>query len=212
MTTLQEQQPAVILVVDDKPENIGVLFDFLSEHNFEVLVARDGENAIELLEYADPLPDLVLLDVMMPGMDGFETCVQIKTNVKTQTIPIVFMTALSDTVDKVRGLTLGAVDYITKPIQQDEVLARINTHLTIRRLQRQLHKKNAELEVQHKLALQLNVQLQQKNQELEAQYQLTLQLNEQLKKEIEERRRVEKELQKASEELLIFGNFSRRDS
>jgi DNA-binding response OmpR family regulator len=208
--TTQEPQPAVILVVDDKPENIGVLFDFLNDNNFEVLVARDGENALELLEYADQLPDLVLLDVMMPGIDGFETCVRIKTAVKTQDIPIIFMTALSDTIDKVKGLSLGAVDYITKPIQQDEVLARINTHLTIRKLQQQLQAKNAELAAQHRLALQLNAQLQQKNQELEDQYSLTLRLNEQLQQEIEGRRRAETELQKNNEELFALGNFSRR--
>jgi DNA-binding response OmpR family regulator len=208
--TTQEPQPAVILVVDDKPENIGVLFDFLNENNFEVLVARDGENALELLEYADQLPDLVLLDVMMPGIDGFETCVRIKTTAKTQDIPIIFMTALSDTIDKVKGLSLGAVDYITKPIQQDEVLARINTHLTVRKLQQQLQTKNAELAAQHRLALQLNAQLQQKNQELEDQYSLTLRLNAQLQQEIEGRRRAETELQKTNEELFALGNFSSR--
>jgi len=207
---VQTQQPSVILVVDDKPENIGVLFDFLSNNNFEVLVARDGENAVELLEYTEPLPDLILLDVMMPGMDGFETCTHIKTALKTKEIPIIFMTALSDTVDKVTGLSLGAVDYITKPIQQDEVLARINTHLIIRRLQQQLQAKNAELEIQHKLALKLNEQLKQKNAELETQYQLELRLNERLKQEVEERRRVESALQRATEELVILGNISSR--
>jgi len=120
------------------------------------------------------------------------------------------MTALSDTLDKVTGLSLGAVDYITKPIQQDEVLARINTHLIIRRLQQQLQAKNAELEIQHKLALELNEQLKKKNAELETQYQLELRLNERLKQEVEERRRVESALQRATEELVILGNISSR--
>jgi len=118
-----------ILIVDDIPENISTLFHFLDANNFEVLVARDGESALELIEYEQP--SLILLDVMMPGIDGFETCKRLKANAKTQDIPIIFMTALSETVDKLKGFKLGAVDYITKPIKQEEVLARINIHLTI---------------------------------------------------------------------------------
>ena len=127
-----------ILVVDDTPTNIKVLLDTLSSKGFKVLVASDGESALEQTKFAKP--DLILLDVMMPGMDGFETCKALKKDEETKDIPIIFMTALADTVDKIRGFKLGAVDYVTKPIQHDEVMARVNTHLMIRNLQMNLEK------------------------------------------------------------------------
>ncbi|MDM8558743.1 response regulator [Candidatus Parabeggiatoa sp. HSG14] len=160
-------QPApTILIVDDIPENISTLFDFLDTHDFEVLVARDGETAIELIEYE--MPDLILLDVMMTGINGFETCQRLKANTKTQNIPIIFMTALSNTYDKVKGFNLGAVDYVTKPIQQEEVLARINTHLTICHLQQQLQTKNTELKTKNIELATKNTELEVKNAELDA--------------------------------------------
>ena len=133
-----------ILLVDDIPTNLEVLLDFLSDSGFEVLVALDGSSALEQAHYARP--DLILLDVMMPGMDGFETIRQLKADEQLQAIPVIFMTALSDIVDKVKGFKLGAVDYITKPLQQEEVLARLHSHLTIRKLQRELEQMNLELE------------------------------------------------------------------
>ena len=140
--TVTEQ--ATLLIVDDVPENIRVLYEFLTAHSFKVLVAEDGENALEKAIYANP--NLILLNIIMPGMDGFETCYHLKNNEKTKDIPVIFMTALSDTDDKVRGFKMGAVDYVTKPFQQEEILARINTHLTIRRLQKELQHQNAELD------------------------------------------------------------------
>ncbi|QDK77555.1 response regulator [Spirosoma sp. KCTC 42546] len=133
-----------ILIVDDMPNNISVLFETLTRFNYKVLVARDGKSAIEQAGLAQP--DLILLDVMMPGMDGFETCRRLKQLASTQTIPVIFMTALSETIDKVNGFNMGAVDYITKPFQLQEVLARIHTHLTLRQLQRELEEANALLE------------------------------------------------------------------
>ncbi|HEY9876156.1 MAG TPA: response regulator, partial [Candidatus Obscuribacterales bacterium] len=121
--SVETNEKGIILIVDDIPANLGVLFDFLAYSGFKVLVARDGESAIQKVEYA--LPDLILLDVLMPRMDGFETCRRLKENESTKDIPIIFMTALTDTVDKVKGLSLGAVDYITKPFQHEEVLARV---------------------------------------------------------------------------------------
>jgi signal transduction histidine kinase len=155
-----------ILIVDDIPENISTLFHFLDANHFEVLVARDGESALELIEYEQP--SLILLDIMMPGIDGFETCKRLKANAKTQDIPIIFMTALSETVDKLKGFKLGAVDYITKPIRQEEVLARINIHLTICNLQQQLKVKNVELEAKNVELEAKNVELEAKNAELDA--------------------------------------------
>ncbi|MCC3586391.1 response regulator [Microcoleus sp. PH2017_30_WIL_O_A] len=119
-----------ILVVDDTPSNLQVLFDVLSEHDYRVAIAKNGETALQRIQLSQP--DLILLDVMMPGIDGFETCKQLKANPDTRDIPVVFMTALSDSVDKIKGLSLGAVDYITKPIQCEEVLARIQVHLQLR--------------------------------------------------------------------------------
>jgi two-component system, sensor histidine kinase and response regulator len=133
-----------LLIVDDTPANVSVLFNFLNTEGFKVLVAKDGKSAIQRAEYASP--DLILLDVMMPGMDGFEVCEKLKSQRETREIPIIFMTALADTLDKVKGFSLGAVDYVTKPFQHEEVLARVNTHLKFRRLQQQLQAHAQELE------------------------------------------------------------------
>jgi two-component system sensor histidine kinase/response regulator len=111
-----------------------------------VLVATDGESAIEQIGYIKP--DLILLDVMMPGIDGFETCQRLKANRETAKIPIIFMTALSETVDKVRGLSLGAVDYVTKPFEHEEVLVRIRTHLTIAKQRQTIEIQNIELQTE----------------------------------------------------------------
>lgn len=132
-----------ILVVDDTLTNLSVLSQLLSEAGYQVLVAKDGKKALATAESCHP--DLILLDVMMPDMDGFEVCKVLKSQDSTKDIPVIFMTALADTEDKIAGLTLGAVDYVTKPFHQEEVLARINTHLTIRRLQKDLQTRNAEL-------------------------------------------------------------------
>jgi two-component system, NtrC family, sensor kinase len=118
-----------ILVVDDNPTNIQVLFDVLSEIGYRVAIAKSGEAALKRLQ--SYCPDIILLDVMMPGIDGFETCQRLKSDPVTAEIPVIFMTALSDVVDKVKGLSIGAVDYLTKPIQHEEALARIQIHLQL---------------------------------------------------------------------------------
>ena len=137
------QTAASILAVDDTPANLGLLFDLLDNAGFEVLVSRNGISALKRAQSARP--DIILMDVMMPDMDGFETCRRLKAERSTRDIPIIFMTALSETVDKVKGFSLGAVDYITKPIEPEEVLARVNTHLTLQRLHNELTTKNAML-------------------------------------------------------------------
>lgn len=133
-----------LLLVDDIPTNLKMLFNYLKSLGFKVRIANNGEKAIEQVERTPP--DLILLDVMMPNLDGFEVCRRLKANAQTRDIPIIFMTAKTETVDKVKGFEVGAVDYVTKPIQQEEVLARINAHLTIRNLQKSLLQKNADLE------------------------------------------------------------------
>jgi formate hydrogenlyase transcriptional activator len=141
---MTETATASILVVDDTPHNISILFDALSHYGYRVLAERDGKSALEQVKYAQP--DLILLDVMMPGMDGFETCRRLKHDPATADIPVIFMTALAETIDKVNGFNMGAVDYITKPFQLPEVLSRVKTHLTIRQLQRELTATNEALE------------------------------------------------------------------
>src|SRR5919199_3498897 len=142
--SVDSTEKGVILIVDDTPTNLEVLLDFLEDSGFKVWVAEDGESAIEGAEYAPP--DLILLDVLMPGMDGFETCRRLKANPSTKDIPVIFMTALTETVDKVKGLNLGAVDYITKPLQHEEVLARLTIHLSLRNLTKRLTEQNVHLE------------------------------------------------------------------
>jgi DNA-binding response OmpR family regulator/DNA-binding CsgD family transcriptional regulator len=126
----------VVLIVDDEPANLRLLWMYLDQANFKVLAARDGTRALQIA--GSTQPDIILLDVMMPGLDGFETCRQLKLNPLTYPIPVIFMTALSETTEKVRGFDVGGVDYITKPAEPAEVLARVRMHLTLQSMQRQL--------------------------------------------------------------------------
>jgi two-component system, NtrC family, sensor kinase len=136
-------QDETILVVDDTPTNLQVLFDLLSVQGYRVAIAKNGDIALQRLQSYHP--NLILLDVMMPGIDGFETCKRLKADPSTRDIPVIFMTALSDPVDKVKGLNLGAVDYITKPIQHEEVLARIRIQLQLRKATQSLEQRTEEL-------------------------------------------------------------------
>ncbi len=132
-----------ILIVDDKPTNLKVLATTLTESGFDIAVATNGKMALQ--QAIDDPPELILLDILMPEMDGFETCQQLKANPTTQEIPVIFMTALTDVVDKVRGFSLGAVDYITKPFETEEVLARVRTHLQLHTLTRTIEENNHRL-------------------------------------------------------------------
>jgi CheY-like chemotaxis protein len=125
-----------ILIVDDNPTNLKVLSRTLMEEGFDLAIATNGTEALE--QIAEEPPELILLDVIMPGMDGFETCRCLKANPLTQDIPVIFMTALADTIDKVEGLSLGAVDYISKPFEAIDVLARVRVHLRLRAAQKRL--------------------------------------------------------------------------
>ena len=174
-----DTEQGTILIVDDMPNNLGVLLDCLNDTGFEVLVAEDGESAIEQVEYAEP--DIILLDVMMPGIDGFETCRRLKETKQTKDIPVIFMTALSEPGDKVKGFSVGGVDYVTKPIQQSEVLARVTTHLSIRNLQKRLQQKNDRLQQEIGERIKVEEQIKQLNQNLKRR---TIQL-ESVNKELE---------------------------
>jgi len=118
-----------ILAVDDNQENLKIISNFLKEENYKIALALDGNSALKILE--DNAIDLILLDVMMPEMDGYEVCKQVKLNPKTNSIPVIFLTAKNQTEDLVEGFKAGAVDYITKPFKREELLMRIKTHLDL---------------------------------------------------------------------------------
>ena len=132
-----------ILIVDDQPANLKVLTKTLIKADFVIDVATNGKLAVQ--KAFDNPPDLIVLDILMPEMDGFETCEQLKNNPITQNIPVIFMTALSDTISKIKGFSLGAVDFITKPFEPREVIARVRTHLQVRHLTKDLEKRNHQL-------------------------------------------------------------------
>ena len=133
-----------VLIVDDTPENIQVLMGTLKEQ-YAIVAAINGDKALKMA-VAEPRPDIILLDIMMPGMDGFEVCRRLKADPGTRDIPVVFLSALDDTSNKVKGFSVGAVDYISKPFQPEEVRVRVNTHLTMNLLKQDLAEKNRELQ------------------------------------------------------------------
>ncbi|MBF0230426.1 MAG: response regulator [Desulfamplus sp.] len=167
-----------ILIIDDKQTNLAVLTQSLKSWGFSPMVAINGESGVQ--KAIKGRPDLILLDIRMPGMDGLEVCKRLKNNPSTSDIPIIFLTANSDQTDKIKGLQMGAVDYITKPFQPEEVLARINRHLEIHILRKELETQNAEIKL--------------KNEQIELK-------NSQLENEIIERRKVENRL-KLNEQYL----------
>jgi DNA-binding response OmpR family regulator len=134
----KQHQDITILVVDDQALTLEALKAYLGTFGFTVLTARNGDAIVQA--FPQPAPDLILLDVMMPGRDGYETCRWLKGNPATRDIPVIFMTSLTDMADKVKAFEVGGSDYIMKPYQYAEILNRINTHLTIQTLQRRLQK------------------------------------------------------------------------
>lgn len=157
---LQDTQGSgsAILIVDDEPETVKELGIFLENQGFQIFGAQSGEQALELIEHVKPGPELILLDVRMPaGIGGFETCRQLKESEITEDISVIFLSALHETTNKVQGFDVGGVDYITKPFDHHEVLARVNTHIALRKSQQQLQEKNQELE-------KVNKQLEEEKQ------------------------------------------------
>ncbi|WP_437579935.1 ATP-binding protein [Sorangium sp. So ce887] len=145
--TASDARTYTILIVDDVPANLTVLMDHLECMGHQVLIAEDSEEALERARLMQP--DLILLDVVMPDIDGFETCRRLKAAESTRDIPVLFMTCLSDAADKLVGFEAGGVDYITKPFETGEVIARIKTHLSLREAQNELEERNAELQRTH---------------------------------------------------------------
>ncbi|TAN70244.1 MAG: PAS domain S-box protein [Methylobacter sp.] len=176
-----------ILIIDDTSVNLGVIITSLENCGYRLVIAQEGSEGLQRAAFVKP--DLILLDVMMPGMDGFEVCRRLKTNADTADIPVIFMTALAETEHKIAGFKVGGVDYITKPIQIDEVIARVDKHLNLRALQRQLQAHQVELEQR----------VMQRTAELNASNRL-------LRKEIEVRKRLDEE---RLSHLHFFENMDR---
>jgi len=160
-----ESAAKTILIIDDMPANLGVLTSHLEREGYVAVVAQGGEEGVERAEFVRP--DLILLDVMMPGLDGFETCRRLKASEITRDIPVIFMTALTDTSDKLTGFAVGAVDYVTKPLNGAEVLARIETHLTLYGLRQQLAQQYEQLRQEIAVREETQAALQRSNTELE---------------------------------------------
>jgi len=135
MDDLVSSEKIKILVVDDTRANVNVLSDTLGGQGYEIFVALSGEMALKIIKKANP--DLILLDVMMPGIDGYEVCKKIKSDDETKDIPIIFLTAKTDKEDIVMGFKFGAIDYVTKPFQHEELLARVETQVQLRKAQRE---------------------------------------------------------------------------
>ena len=154
-----------ILIVDDNPDNLKVLYTYLTSAGFEVLVAEDGVAGIEVVKQSQP--ELILLDVMMPGMDGFEVCRNLKANASTSNIPVIFLTALSETVNKLTGFQVGGVDYITQPIEYEEVAVRVRTHLVLTRTRQKLQEQNQQLQAEINRREQIERELKQSRQLLQ---------------------------------------------
>jgi len=181
MNTTPDFQDYSILIIDDTPTNLGVIVNYLEDVGFEIMAARNGKSGLQIAQRAQP--DLILLDIMMPGIDGFETCRRLKADEQTQDIPVIFMTALTNVEDKVKGFAVGGVDYITKPIQQAELLARVQTHLTLSKLQHELEQ-----------------QVERRTAEL-------VQANTQLKTEMAHREKVEEQLRQ-SQKMEAIGQLT----
>jgi signal transduction histidine kinase len=160
MDTKNTNLEADILIVDDKLENIRFLSDFLSQHNYQVRKAINGKAA--LIAAQAVLPDLILLDINMPGMGGYEVCENLKQDPQTSSVPVIFLSAGNEVTDKVKGFEVGGVDYITKPFYLEEVLVRIKTQLQIQNLQRELESRNQKLEETLSLLQSTQAELVQK--------------------------------------------------
>lgn len=133
-----------ILIIDDNVTNLKVAINTLKTYDYEVLMARTGHDGLERAQYTQP--DLILLDIKMPDMDGYEVCQQLKANPQTAQIPVIFISALNEIFDKMTAFSIGGVDYITKPFQTEEMLARVRTHIALRQLQQELQTANETLE------------------------------------------------------------------
>jgi PAS domain S-box-containing protein len=180
---------AIILIIDDNSVNLRVLSEHLRQRGFKVVIAQNGEEGLQRAKVVKP--DLILLDVMMPGIDGLETCRRLKACDVTREIPVIFKTSLTDTATKVAGFEAGGVDYVTSPIQIDEVMARVQTHLTLHTVKKRLEQQNLDLQHEVEVRQRAEKALEQARDELEDRVQ---QRTAELCAEVAERKRAEEEV------------------
>ena len=185
---MSENMGSKVLIVDDVPDNLKILRDTLEPKGYKIIVATNGKAALRAADRY--LPNLILLDIVMPEMDGYEVCRRLKQNETTQHIPVIFITVMEEKKSVIKGFHVGAVDYITKPFEKEEVQLRVKTHLEINRLTQALAQKNGDLEQRTDELTLLNQQLQQ--------------ANEQLQLEITKRKQAEEAQQKADEQLSVI--------
>lgn len=194
--TGQSSEQPTILIADDTPANLGVVVDSLTARGFRVLVALDGAEALERAQFSQP--DLILLDVKMPGIDGFETCRRLKVDDRTRDIAVIFMTSRTGSEDMIEGFSAGGVDYLTKPVHVEEMIARVSTHLALRTMHKQLVAQNRQLLAEVSVRQQAETALSRARDQLEGRVALrTAELaraNQSLMAQIEERRRAEAKL------------------
>ncbi len=157
---------ANILLVDDNPSNLRYLAGILANQGYDVSPTKSGEMALTAI--GTKLPELILLDIRMPGMSGYEVCERLKADENTRTITVIFISAMDEVLDKVKGFSLGAVGYITKPFQEQEVLARVEAHLKLRRLQKDLQEKNVLLQQEITKRMQVENALRDKEHIIES--------------------------------------------
>ena len=172
-----------IMIVDDEPASVTLLSHFLQKQGYEITSLTSGSQALQKVQSV--LPDLIMLDIKMSGMDGYEVCRELKEDRRTGDIPVLFISALDEVLDKVKAFSVGGVDYITKPFEFEEVLARVDSHLTIRNLQRELLKQNIQLQNEICIRIQVEEELRQLNIDLDRRVrERTLQLGVEREKEI----------------------------
>jgi len=141
---MRDDTKGVILIVDDTPDSVSIVETILTEAGYRVSIATSGETALDRISMITP--DLILLDIMMPGIDGYETCKRLKASEKTKDIPIIFLSALTESYDKVKGFEIGAVDYVIKPIAPEEILIRVQTQIKLSRYLKQIETQNNEIQ------------------------------------------------------------------
>jgi len=182
-----------IMIIDDTPANLGVLVEHLEDQGYRVVIAEDSLEALKRAELVQP--DLIVLDVVMPGIDGFETCRRLKASERTKDIPVIFMTGVTDTASKVKGFNVGGLDYINKPVDLEDSTARIKTHLALRAAQKQLEQSNVQMQREIAMREQAEADLQLAHRELERRVaertSELVQANAALRAEIAERERAE---------------------
>jgi two-component system, sensor histidine kinase and response regulator len=198
---------ADILIVDDTPDNLRLLSALLQNQGYKVRKAISGMRALQVLQMV--LPDLILLDIFMPDMDGYEVCRQLKKNPATCEIPVIFLSASNEALDKILAFEVGGVDYVTKPFDTQEVVARLETHLKLRQLQQQLQQQNAQLSQEIRDRVAAETALQTLNQDLEERVQIrTAELQRantqlrQLERELRKSLNKEQELNQQKDEFL----------